>query len=120
MERPFGVTLLASFFFVQGIINIITVASYYIGGESTFTVAYYAATSVAGIGVAYGMWRGEKWGRIGTIAYSGWEILIGLLAAFAAVDIEAASPIQALTKMTVYAIVIYFMTRPEITEYFSD
>jgi len=120
MERPFGVTLLASFFFVQGIINIITVASYYIGGAPTFTVAYYAVTSVVGIAVAYGMWRGEKWGRIGTMILSGWEILIGLLGAFAAVDIEATSPIQALTKMTVYAIVIYFMTRQEIAEYFRD
>ncbi len=119
MERPFGVTLLASFFFMQGIINLILVASYYIGGESMSLVAYYAVTSIAGLALAYGLWKGNKWGRYGTMVLSGWEILIGLLGTFMAVDVETSSPIQAVTKTMVYAITIYFLTRPEIKEYFE-
>ena len=119
MERPFGVTLLASFFFVQSIINVLVVYSYYAEGASLFTVAYYAVTSTAGFILAYGLWKGDKWGKIGTMILSGWEILIGLLGTFVALDIEPTSPIQAVTKMMVYAIVIYFLTRSEISEYFK-
>ena len=35
-----------------------------------------------------------------------------------AFDLEPTSPIQATTKLIVYAIVIYFLTRPEIADYF--
>jgi hypothetical protein len=119
MERPFGVTLLASFFFVESLINLFIVAGLYIEG-SMMLAAYYAVTSVAGIVFAFGLWRGTKWGRIGTMILAGWEIIIGLLGLFMAIDIEPTSPIQALTKTTVYGIVIYFLTRPEITEYFKE
>ena len=119
MERPFGVTLLASFFFVQSIINVVVVYSYYITGASMFPVAYYTVDSVAGFALAYGLWKGFMWGKIGTMILSGVEILMGVLGTFVALDIEPSSPIQAVTKLMVYAIVIYFLTRPEISDYFK-
>jgi len=119
MERPLGVTLLASFFFLQGAINLFILAGLYLEGASTFSVAYYVVLSIAGLALAYGMWEGYRWGRMGTMALAGWEMLIGVIGAFVALDFEPASPIEALTKTVVYAIVAYFLTRPEISEYFT-
>jgi hypothetical protein len=50
---------------------------------------------------------------------SGWEILVGVLELFIVLDIEPTSPVQALTKVMVYTIVIYFLTRSEIADYFK-
>ena len=119
MERPLGVTLLASFFFVQSIINLLIVYSYYMLGASIFPIVYYSVDCIAGIVLAYGMWRGFMWSKIGTMILSGVEILIGVLGTVVAIDIEPADPIQSVTKLIVYAIVIYFLTRPEISEYFK-
>jgi hypothetical protein len=119
MERPFGVTLLASFFFVQSVINLLVTYSYYVGGAPTFPLMYYAVDSIAGITLSYGLWKGKMWGKIGTMILSGVEILIGVLGTYVAIDIEPASPFQAITKLVVYAIVIYFLTRPEISEWFK-
>ncbi len=42
--------------------------------------------------------------------------MMGLLGTFvASLDFEPTSPVQAVTKVIVYAIVIYFLTRPEIS-----
>lgn len=120
MERPFGVTLLASFFFVQSIVNVLMVISYYAEGASLFSVVYYVVTSTVGLALSYGLWKGLGWGKIGTMILSGWEVLIGLLGTFVTLDIEPASPMQAMTKIVVYAIVIYFLTRPEISDYFKN
>jgi hypothetical protein len=119
MERPFGVTLLASFFFVQSIINLLVVYSYYMLGASMFPIVYYTLDTFAGFALAYGLWKGLMWGKIGTMILSGVEILVGVLGTVVAIDIEPADPIQAVTKLIVYAIVIYFLTRPEISEYFK-
>jgi hypothetical protein len=119
MERPFGVTLLASFFFVQSIINVVILYGYYTNGAPLYATLYYVIISVAGFAITYGLWGGSRWGRIGMMALSGWEILIGVLELFITLDIEPASPAQALTKVMVYAIVIYFLTRPEIADYFK-
>jgi hypothetical protein len=119
MDRPFGVTLLASFFFIQSIINVIIVYGYYVEGAPLYATAYYVVTSIAGFAIAYGLWGGRSWGRLGMIVLSGWEIAIGFLELFITLDIEPASPVQAMTKVIVYAIVIYFLTRSEIADYFK-
>ena len=119
MDRPFGVTLLASFFFVQSIINIVIVYGYYTAGAPFFPVAYYTGDCIAGLALAYGLWKGFMWGKIGTILLSGIEILIGILGTIISLDMGPTSTTQALTKLIVYSIVIYFLTRPEISEYFK-
>jgi len=119
MERPFGVTLLASFFFIQSIINVIIAYSNYASSVSLLPMAYYILTSGAGFVLAYGLWVGNKWGRIGTILLSGLQIMVGLLGVVISLDFEATTPLQAVTKVIVYAIVIHFLTRPEISEYFK-
>jgi hypothetical protein len=119
MERPFGVTLLASFFFVQSAINLLITYGFYATTSSTFSVAFYAIDSVVGFLLSYGLWKGMAWGRIGTMIMSGVEILIGILGTYLSFDFEPTSPLQAVTKLVVYAIVIYFLTRPEIAEWFK-
>jgi hypothetical protein len=120
MERPpFGVTLLASFFFIQSIINIIIVYGYSATGGPLYATVYYVFKSVAAFAIAYGLWGGYQWGRIGMMVLSGWEILVGVLELFIVLDIEPTSPVQALTKVMVYTIVIYFLTMPEIADYFK-
>ena len=119
MERPFGVTLLSSFFFIQSVINVVIVFGYYTVGAPLYATVYYVVTSIAGFAIAYGLWGGHRWGRLGMMALSGWEILIGFIDLFITLDIEPASPVQAMTKVIVYAIVIYFLTRPEIADYFK-
>lgn len=119
MDRPFGVTLLASFFFVQSVINLLVAYSYFIGAVPAFPLMYYTVDSIAGLVLSYGLWKGHMWGKIGTMILSGVEILIGVLGTYIAIDIEPASPFQAITKLVVYAIVIYFLTRPEIGEWFK-
>jgi hypothetical protein len=119
MDRPLGVVLLASFFFVQSFINIVNVTGYYAGGEPIFSTVYYAIISIAGFISAYGLWKGRKWGRFGMVILSGWEILIGILA-FIALSNEGASTAQVITKVMVYAIIIYFLSRPEIAIYFKN
>ena len=119
MERPFGVTLLASFFFAQSAINVVMAYNYYASSASIPPLAYYFLTSGAGFVLAYGLWVGNKWGRIGTILLSGSQIMVGLLGLVVSLDFDAASPVQAVTKVIVYAIVIHFLTRAEISEYFK-
>jgi hypothetical protein len=119
MERPFGVTLIASFFFIQSIINVIIAYSYYASSVSLLPMVYYVLTSGAGFVLAYGLWVGNKWGRIGTMLLSGLQIILGLLGVVISLDFEVTSPVQAVTKVIVYAIVIHFLTRPEISEYFK-
>jgi hypothetical protein len=119
MDRPFGVTLLASFFFVQSILNVFIVYSYYVLGAPAFPIVFYTLDSVAGFALSYGLWKGLMWGKIGTMILSGLEILVGVLGTYLAIGIEPSSPTQALTKLVVYAIVIYFLTRPEIGDYFK-
>jgi hypothetical protein len=50
---------------------------------------------------------------------SGLQIMVGLLGVVISLDFEVTSPVQAVTKVIVYAIVIHFLTRPEISEYFK-
>ena len=119
MERPFGVTLLASFFFIQSVINFVIAYGYYASGAPILPLAYYSATSGVGFVLAYGLWVGNRWGRIGTMLLSGLQILVGLLGVVVSLNIEITSPIQAVTKVIVYAIVIHFLMRPEILEYFK-
>lgn len=119
MDRPFGVTLLASFFFITSIINVVVLYGFYVVGAPLYATIYYVIISVAGFAIAYGLWGGHSWGRIGMMALSGWEILIGFLELFITLDIEPASPVQAMTKILVYAIVIFFLTRQEISDYFK-
>jgi hypothetical protein len=119
MDRPFGVTLLASFFFIQSIINVVLIYGFYAKEAPLYAIVYYVVTSIAGFAIAFGLWGGHNWGKIGMLALSGWEILIGFLELFITLDIEATSPVQAMTKVLVYAIVIYFLTRPEISDYFK-
>ena len=42
---------------------------------------------------------------------------MGLLGLVVSLDFEATSPVETVTKVIVYAIVIHFLTRPEISEY---
>jgi hypothetical protein len=119
MERPFGVTLLASFFFIQSVINVVITYNYYTSSGSLLPMAYYFLISGAGFVLAYGLWAGNKWGRIGTMLLSGLQIMVGLLGVVISLDFEVTSPVQAVTKVIVYAIVIHFLTRPEISEYFK-
>ena len=119
MERPFGVTLLASFFYIQSVINFVIAYGYYASCAPILPLTYYSATSGVGFVLAYGLWVGNRWGRIGTMLLSGLQILVGLLGVVVSLDIEITSPIQAVTKVIVYAIVIHFLMRPEILEYFK-
>ncbi|MDP2900402.1 MAG: hypothetical protein Q8O47_05485 [Candidatus Bathyarchaeota archaeon] len=119
MDRPLGVTLLASFFAMESVINAIALYGYYAGGFPLGVTLYYTIVSMAGFAAAYGLYVGQSWGRYGTMVLSGWEILIGLLGTYMALEIEPMSPVQAMTKVLVNAIVIYFLTRPEIVGYFK-
>lgn len=118
-QRPLGVTLLASFFAMESIINVVVLYGYYTGGFPLVATAYYTIISIAGFAVAYGLYVGQSWGRYGTMFLSGWEIFIGILGTYMALEIEPMSPFQALTKVVVNALVIYFLTRPEIAGYFK-
>ncbi len=118
MDRPIGVTLLASFFALQSLVNVIILYGYYVTGYPLDTTLYFMVISVAGFVAAYGLFSGRRWGRYGMMLLAGWEMLLGILGTFMAFDLEPTSPIQATTKLIVYAIVIYFLTRPEIADYF--
>ena len=120
MERPFGVTLLASFFLITSVINIVIVFGYYVVGGPLFTTGYYVVASIVGFAIAYGLWGGHTWGRLCMMVWSGWEILLGFLDLFITVDIEPLDRSQALLQIIVYAVVIYFLTRPEIADYFKS
>ena len=118
-QRPLGVTLLASFFAMESILNVVVLYGYYTGGFPLFATAYYTILSIVGFTVAYGLYVGKIWGRYGTMVLSGWEIFIGILGTYMALEIEPMSPFQALTKVVVNALVIYFLTRPEIAGFFK-
>jgi len=119
MDRPLGVTLLASFFAMESIINVVALYGFYTGGFPLGATAYYTIMSVAGFAVAYGLYTGQSWGRYSTMILSGWEVVIGLLGTYMALEIEPMSPVQAMTKVLVNAIVIYFLTRPDIVGFFK-
>ena len=118
-HRPLGVILLASFFAMESIINVIILYGYYAGSFPLEAPLYYTVFSIVGFTLAFGLYKGQSWGRYGSMIMSGWEIFIGLLGTYMVLEIEPMSPIQAMTKVIVNAIVIYFLTRPEIVDYFK-
>ena len=119
MNRPFGVSLLALYLTTQSLINIIVLYGYYSAGFPLFTFVYYTATSITGFLLAYGMFKGEPWGRYGTMLFSGFEILVGLVSLYASLNFAPMSPTEAVTSIMVNAILIYYMTRPEVVGFFK-
>ena len=75
MDRPIGVTLLASFFALQSLVNVIILYGYYVTGFPSDTTLYFMVISVAGFVAAYGLFIGRRWGRYGMMILAGWEML---------------------------------------------
>jgi len=115
MIRPFGVTILAGFVTVQGIVNLAAVVS---SGAFGPGQGYFVATSAAGFIVAYGLMKGRTWGRYGMLVLAGLDVALGLIGTFASLD-TAASPFEGFASVIANLIVIYYLMRPEVTAYFS-
>ncbi len=115
MIRPFGVTILAAFIVIQGIVNVSFVVS---SGTLGPGQEYFIATSAAGFVVAYGLMTGSMWGRYGMLVLAGLDIALGLLGAFASLD-TIASPFEGFASVLANLIVIYYLMRPEVVAYFK-
>ena len=114
MLRPLGVTILAAFFIVQGVVNIaVSAASGSIGPGQ----AYFVLTSAIGFAATYGMLRGSMWGRYTAMVLAGIGLAFGLLGTFSALD-ASSNPFEGFAGVLANLIVIYYLTRPEVEAYF--
>ena len=79
------------------------------------SMIYFKVNSIVGIIGAIGLVKGIPWGG-SRLVLSGFEILIGI---FVFIEFALVSPTFALTTVIVNLVVIFYLTRPEVLEYFN-
>lgn len=108
--RPFGVVLIAVLLAINGIIILIdAVPLLGLGTEGLFAAILDVVFGLALLYVAYGMWNLFNWAWITTL------VLEGINALFALVTIIVApAAIGAWISLILAAVIIFYLTRPEV------
>lgn len=110
-HRPFGVVLIAILLALNGILSIIAgiAALGFVAGAGIVEIIF----GLVLLYVAYGMWSLQSWAWLSTL------ILEGINALFAVISLIAApASIGAWISLIIAAIIIYYLTRPEVHEAF--
>ena len=137
--RPLGVAILAVIDIIGGILAIIgglfyiIVGGYLVAYLETFTghlgivgggLAAIAATTgvvilvvgIISIVLGWGLWGGKEWARIIAIIFSIIGLLFGVLVLLVAIG---AAGLFGIVIIGVYAIVVYYLTRPHVKAFFT-
>jgi len=105
-SRPFGVTLIAILLALEGILAIVQ-SLFLLGSALAFIVTLLFGLVL--LYLAYSMWNLQPWAWIATL------ILEGLNALFALITIiSAPGAIGAWISLIIAAVIIFYLTRPEV------
>jgi ABC-type uncharacterized transport system permease subunit len=107
-HRPLGVTIIAILNIIVGIITISTGIIFLIVGVGIVLIAIGIANFV----MAYGLWKGKRWAWTITLILSG----IGIISS--AVSI-AGGNFGAIVGIILYAVIIYYLYRPNVKAFFG-
>lgn len=121
-NRPLGVTILAVLYILGGLF--LLVSGILSAGASTLILGAIGAAiggiilvlfiifAIISFLIAYGLWKGLKWGWWLIIIFS----VIGLLLSIVSL---IGSPVSGIVGIVIEAIVLYYMTRKEAKTYFG-
>jgi uncharacterized membrane protein (DUF2068 family) len=107
-HRPLGVTIIAVLNVIVGIIAISAGIPALIAGIGIVLIII----GIANLVMAYGLWKGKRWAWTITLILSG----IGIISS--AVSIASGNP-GAIIGIILYAIIIYYLYRPNVKAFFG-
>jgi len=120
MERPAGVLVIALVLFIMGVLNLgIIYYTYFTAFYPTDSLTYVTVVNVLEVIFATGLWFGRRWGRIGAIIMAAWNVAIGVLGLATLMAFAVVSPDQSIVSIAVNLLVIYYLTRPVVAEFFK-
>lgn len=108
--RPFGVTLIAALLALDGILAIIQ------SFALLFSPVAFILTLVFGLALlylAYAMWKLQPWAWLATLILEGLNAFFALLAV-----ISAPGAVGAWISLIIAAVIIFYLTRPEVRDAF--
>ena len=121
MERPAGVLVIAVMQFITGVLNLgIIYYTYFTAFFPMDSLIYNTVTSVLDIVFAMGLWFGRRWGKTGSLLIAGWGVAVGVLGLVALTVFAIVSPDQSIISIAVNLLVIYYLTRPVVAEFFKQ
>jgi uncharacterized membrane protein (DUF2068 family) len=121
MKRPAGVLVIAMMQFITGVLNLgIIYYTYFTAFYPTDSLSYMTVISTLDIIFATGLWFGRRWGRTGSILLAGWGVAVGVLGLVALTAFVITSPDQSIISIAVNLLVIYYLTRPVVAEFFKQ
>jgi len=107
-HRPLGVTIIAVLNVIVGIVAISAGIPALIVGICIVLIII----GIANLVMAYGLWKGKRWAWTITLILSG----IGIISS--AVSIASGNP-GAIIGIILYAIIIYYLYRPNVKAFFG-
>jgi len=107
-HRPLGVTIIAVLNVIAGIIAIA------VGIPALIVVVgvVFIAVGIASLVMAYGLWKGRSWAWTITLILSGIGIIVGIAHL-------VARQTGAIVEIIIYAIIIYYLYRPNVKAFFG-
>lgn len=107
-HRPLGVTIIAILNLIVGIIGIAVGIPLLIVGVGIVLVVI----GIASIVMAYGLWNGKGWAWIITLILS----VIGIISGIVSIS---GGHIGAVAEIIIYAVIIYYLYRPNVKAFFD-
>jgi hypothetical protein len=107
-HRPLGVTIIAVLNLIGGIIAIAVGVPALIVGVGIVLIA----VGIASLAMAYGLWKGKRWAWTITLILSGIGIIFGLASI-------GAGHTGAVIEIIIYAVIIYYLYRPNVKAFFG-
>ena len=107
-HRPLGVTIVAILTAIGGLIFLGSGLVLLIVGIGVILLAL----GIAYLVMAYGLWNGRGWAWTITLILS----VIGIVVAIASI---AAGNVSAIISIIIHAVVIYYLYRPNVKEFFG-
>jgi uncharacterized membrane protein HdeD (DUF308 family) len=107
-HRPLGVTIIAILNVIVGIIAISI-------GIPTLIIVIgivFIAIGIANLVMGYGLWKGKGWAWTITLILSG----IGIISSLVSIAERHA---EAIVNFIIYAIIIYYLYRPNVKAFFG-
>lgn len=110
-ERPLGIKILSIVFIINGIISLLVVASGLTGDLDFF---HQLIIGVAAFPIAYGLWKGLSWARIGAI------IIVLLAIAVPIINViilkgEGGSSISLIVNI----LLLFYLFKGDVKDYFK-
>lgn len=118
--RPKGIILLVSLEFLSGILALgMTCYLLSLTYFPSNAVIYFTLIGITNLILAYGLWIGERLARMITIILSIVVIFYWLYDILSITDMSLSSLLIPIINIALSLVIIYYLTRPHIKDYFA-